>query len=234
MKRGDFVVVKDNLFEGKWLTREATFPLGSVGIVLDLNVEDDEITNGVCLCNLLARDTETANLFMGNFAPEEVRLLSGLDEALSILNKDCSAYRGILSNMRLDDFNVGDVVYVSGYRGDKIGGPKQVMFPIGTPGIIDAILPPDKKDTEFMLGVSIQVPKNFLQFINFRCAFYPEELAVIHPDGEIILDCIFEKEVIDPVIQERLREGANERIEMGKILAKILLECTDKEGQVLN
>ena len=234
MKRGDFVLVTKNLFEGRWVKRDANYPLGSVGVVLQTGVEDDNIIDGVYIINFLARDEATQQMLAYNFAQEELQVLSGVEEALDILHKDCSAERGTLSNMQLDGFNIGDVVYVSGYRGGKIGGPKQVMFPLGTPAIVDAILTPNDKDNEFMLGVSIQVPKNMLQFVNYRCAFYPEELQVIHSEGGFALDCLFDSEGIsDPVMQQLLQGKARERM-MGKTLAQVIMNLADEGNKVIN
>ena len=123
---------------------------------------------------------------------------------------------------------------LGGYRKDKIGGPKQVMFPLGTTAIVDAILPPDAKDNEFMLGVSIQVPKNMLQFVNYRCAFYPEELQVIHSEGGVALDYLFDSEGIsDPVMQQALQGKAKERLEIGKML-QVIMDLADEGNKVIN
>ena len=107
MKRGDFVLVTKNLFEGRWVGRDANYPLGSVGMVVQTGAEDDNIVDGVYIINLLARDEATQQLLAYNFAREELQVLSGAEEAVDILNKDCSAERGTLSNMQVAGFNVG-------------------------------------------------------------------------------------------------------------------------------
>ena len=233
MKLRDYVVVTKNLFPGRWVHRDNNFAVGHVGIIVKEGVSDDGIENGFKVVNLLAQNESTVSMFVFNFAAEELEVI-GKDEVEAYINKGVGEDRGILNPANTHEtFSIGNVVRITGYAGDKIGGPKQKMFPVGTLGIVDAILPPDEKDPFYYVGISKKTPVNFLELENFRCALLPEELEVVDTDGLMDLSLLFEKEGISDVEhQEKLNEHVLQRLKMGMV-AEMLREVLSEQEEPL-